>query len=100
MTTAATTPAARTIPTKAVNKKRQSYFAEVGADRYRQQYNAGWDAATAGLGRKKAESGTAAIAWMDGWTDRTANPGKDGIASKWDALRSTAAPVVKVKPTA
>ena len=33
---------------------------------------------------------------MDGWTDRTAHPGKDGIASKGAALRSTKAPVAKV----
>lgn len=86
----------RAIPTKAANKVRAAYLAEVGTDRYRNQYNAGWDAATAGQGAAKAASGTATVGWMDGWTDRTAHPGKDGIASKWAALRSTKAPVAKV----
>jgi hypothetical protein len=86
----------RSIPTQAAHKARQRHLDEVGMDKYRQQYNSGWDAATAGLGAKKAGSGTATVAWMDGYTDRIANPGKEGIASKWAALRSTSAPVAKV----
>ena len=88
-------PAAPSRP-RAANKVRAAYLAEVGTDRYRNQYNAGWDAATAGQGAAKAASGTATVGWMDGWTDRTAHPGKDGIASKGAALRSTKAPVAKV----
>ena len=34
----------RAIPTKSANKVRAAYLAEVGTDRYRNQYNAGWDA--------------------------------------------------------
>jgi hypothetical protein len=41
--------------------------------------------------------GTAPVAWMDGWTDRTAIPGKAGIANKWTALRSESDPVAKVE---
>lgn len=92
----AATAGARAVPAEAANKKRQAYVAEVGMDRYRQQYNSGWDAATAGQGVKKAATGTASVAWMDGYTDRVANPGKAGIAAKWSALRSEDAPVVKV----
>lgn len=91
------TAGARAIPAEAANAERQAYLTEVGMDRYRQQYNAGWDAATAGQGAKKAATGTASVAWMDGFTDRTANPGKAGIASKWAALRSDKAPVAKVE---
>jgi hypothetical protein len=92
----AATAGSRSVPTEAANKARQAYLDEAGMDRYRQQYNSGWDAATAGQGTKKAASGTASVAWMDGWTDRMAHPGKEGIASKWSALRSTDAPVAKV----
>jgi len=63
----------------------------------RDQYNSGWDAVTYGQGAKKAASRTAPVAWMDGWTDRTANPGKAGIANKWTALRSESDPVAKVE---
>jgi hypothetical protein len=89
---------ARSIPAEAANKKRQAYVKEVGMDKYRDQYNSGWDAATYGQGAKKAASGTAPVAWMDGWTGRTANPGKAGIASKWTALRSESDSVAKVEP--
>jgi hypothetical protein len=52
--------------------------------------------ATAGQGAEKAASGTASVTWMDGWTDRTANTGKAGIAANWSALRSTTDPVMVV----
>jgi hypothetical protein len=91
------TAGSRGVPTEAANAERQAYLSEVGMDRYRQQYNGGWDAATYGQGVKKAESGTASVAWMDGYTDRIANPGKEGIAAKWSALRSKKAPVTQVK---
>jgi hypothetical protein len=90
----------RTVPAEAANAERQAYVAEVGIAKYRNQYNGGWDAATAGSGAKNAASGKASLAWMDGYLDRTANPGKAGIASKWAALRSTEAPVLKVEAPA
>ena len=93
---AAPATSSRSVPTEAANAERQAYVAEVGIDKYRNQYNGGWDAATAGGGAKNAASGKASVAWMDGYLDRTANPGKAGIAAKWSALRSTDAPVAKV----
>jgi len=86
----------RGIPAEAANKARQAYVAEVGVETYRKQYNGGWDSATYGQGEKKAKSGEASPAWMDGYTDRIANPGKEGIPAKWSALRATSAPVKKV----
>lgn len=96
-TAAPATAGRRAIPEKAANRKRQAYVEEAGMAKYRNQYNAGWDAATAGQGAKKAASGEAPVAWMDGYTDRVANPGKEGIANKWAALRATTAPVKKVE---
>lgn len=90
------TAGSRAIPTEAAHPERQAYLAEVGMDKYRQQYNGGWDTANAGGGAKKAASGSASVAWMDGFCDRTANPGKVGIAAKWSALRSAEAPVLAV----
>lgn len=86
----------RAIPTEATNKARQAWIAEVGLDAYKKAYNSGWDNATYGQGSKKAESGEASVGYMDGYTDRLANPGKEGISKKWAALRSTAAPAKKV----
>lgn len=91
------TAGTRAIPTGAVNSARQAWIdANGGMDAYRKQYNGGWDSATYGQGEKKAASGEASVAWMDGYTDRQANPGKEGITAKWSALRSTTAPVKKV----
>ncbi|MFD7157973.1 hypothetical protein ACFV9C_25450 [Kribbella sp. NPDC059898] len=89
----------RAIPTEAANKTRQDWIVSNGGlDAYKKQYNSGWDNATYGTGQKKAESGEAGAAYMDGYTDRQANPGKDGIKNKWAALRSTTAPVKAVAP--
>lgn len=86
----------RSIPTEAANKVRQAWIKENGMELYQRQYNGGWDNATYGTGAPKAASGEASPAWMDGYTDRQANPGKEGIAAKWSALRATTAPVKKV----
>lgn len=94
--TAKKSAGARTIPAEAANKVRQAWIAENGMDAYKKQYNSGWDNATYGSGAKKAESGEASVAYMDGYTDRKANPGKAGIAAKWAALKATTAPVKKV----
>lgn len=88
---------ARTIPAVAAHKGRQEWIeANGGIDAYKKAYNTGWDNATYGTGEKRAASGEAPVAWMDGYTDRKANPGKEGIPAKWDALRSNKAPVKKV----
>jgi hypothetical protein len=89
------TAGTRAIPTGASNSARQAWIDANGMDSYRKQYNGGWDSSTAGTGEKKASSGTASVAWMDGYTDRKANPGKAGIAAKWAALRSGEAPAEK-----
>lgn len=95
--TAKESPASRrTVPDQAVNRKRQEWIDENGIENYRKQYNSGWDNATYNTGEKKAKSGEASPAWMDGYTDRKANPGKPGIAAKWSALKSTKAPIAKV----
>jgi hypothetical protein len=87
---------ARTIPAEAAHKSRQEWIAANGGlDAYKKGYNSGWDNATYGTGEKRAASGEAPVAWMDGYTDRKANPGKEGIAAKWDALRSNKAPAKK-----
>lgn len=87
---------ARTIPAEAAHKGRQEWIAANGGlDAYKKGYNSGWDNATYGTGEKRAASGEAPVAWMDGYTDRKANPGKEGIAAKWDALRSNKAPAKK-----
>lgn len=86
----------RAIPQEAANAARAKWITENGLDTYKKQYNGGWDSATYGQGEKKAKSGDASPAWMDGYTDRTANPGKEGIAAKWAALKSTKAPVAKI----
>jgi len=95
-TPAKKTAGKRTIPTEAANKVRQAWIKENGMELYQRQYNGGWDNATYGTGAPKAASGEATPAWMDGYTDRKANPGKEGIAAKWSALRATTAPVKKV----
>lgn len=86
----------RAIPQEAANKARAEWIKKNGMETYRKQYNGGWDNATYGQGEKKAKSGDASPAWMDGYTDRTANPGKAGISAKWSALKSDKAPVKKI----
>lgn len=86
-------------PARRSTRARQAWIdANGGMDKCRSQYNGGWDNATAGTDLKRAASGTASVAWMDGYTDRRANLGKEGIANKWAALRSTDAPALASSP--
>jgi len=86
----------RAIPQEAINKARAAWIKENGLETYKKQYNGGWDNATYDQGEKRAKSGDASPAWMDGYTDRKANPGKAGISAKWSALKSDKAPVKKI----